>query len=158
MKLQKYGKTRNDIQRYSCSKTNKVTQESTVSQQKISMKMLCIFLYYKTLSYRKVATIFGISHVSVYYWVRDYSSLVMKHYNLSNKTQIANLEIDELYTFCHRKSDKIYVMTAVDRENYEMIKFDVVEDKNQDTFDNFLDGIVKDESIEVTDYHTDAAP
>lgn len=157
-KLQKYGKTKNGIQRYRCIKTNKITQETTMHQKKMSLKMLCIFLYYKTLSYRKVGKIFDISHVTVYYWVRDYSKLVMEHFNLSDKTQIADLEIDELYTFRHRKCDKIYVMTAVDRESYELIKFDVVEDKNQDTFDDFLDGIVDDETIEVSDYHTDAAP
>lgn len=153
----KYGKTTSGIQRFKDQETNRYYQEKRKHQHTINFKLNCVFLYYNSLTYRRIGTIYGISHVTVYNWVREYSSMIVEKCNLSDVTQIADLEIDELYTFCDKKENKIYVMTAVDAASYQMVKFDVVEDKTEETFVEFLDKIVEDDSIQVSDYHTDAA-
>jgi IS1 family transposase len=38
-----------------------------------------------------------------------------------------------------------------------LIKFDVVLDRKQETFDEFIDSIVDDKDLQVINYHTDAA-
>ena len=48
-------------------------------------------------------------------------------------------------------------MTAVDKDTFNLIKFDVVSDRKQETFDEFIDSIVDDKELQVFNYHTDAA-
>ena len=48
-------------------------------------------------------------------------------------------------------------MTAVDKDTFNLIKFDVVSDRKQETFDEFIDSIVDDKELQVSNYHTDAA-
>ena len=156
-KIIKAGKTRKGIQRYKSIDTNRYSQEKRQPKYSINFILYCVFLYYNNMPYRRIAKIHNISHVTVYNWVREYSSMIVEKHNLSDVAQIDDLEIDELYTFCNKRKNKIYVMTAVDTASYQMVKFDVVEDKNEETFVEFLDKIVDDDSIQVTDYHTDAA-
>lgn len=153
----KYGKNKSGNQRYKYRSTNKVKVER-VNDCRMSIRMFCIFLYYKNMSYRKIGELMDVSHVSVYNWVKQYSSHVAQNFKLSEVTEITDIEIDELYTYFKKKTDKIYVMTAVDRNTYQLIDFDVVESLKQSEFNKFLDGIVEDDSIQINDYHTDAAP
>ena len=100
----KYVKTKAGNQIYK----NKETQKFFVQNIKYSplFKMLCVFLYYKGLSYRKIEEIMGASYVTVYNWVNIYSTEFVKKYNLSDVNQISDLEIDELYTFFVKKKIK----------------------------------------------------
>lgn len=156
-KIIKAGKTRSGIQRYKCIKTNRYSQEKRKRLYPVNFILNCVFLYYNNMTYRSIGKMYGVSHVSVYKWVRDYSSLILEHFNLSDVTQIADLEIDEIFTFCGNKKNRKYIMTAVDAASYEMINFDIIHDRTEESFNSFLDKIVEDDSIQVTDYHTDAA-
>ena len=48
-------------------------------------------------------------------------------------------------------------MTAVDKETYNLIKMNVVLNKKQETFNDFIDSIKNDKSLQVSNYHTDSA-
>ena len=100
----KSGKTKNGVQIYK----NKETNKYFIKDRKYStiFKMFCVFLYYKGLSYRKIEEIMGASYVVIYNWVNKYSSEFVKHFNLSDVTQVSDLEIDELYTFFEKKKIK----------------------------------------------------
>jgi transposase-like protein len=100
----KYGKTKKGVQIFKNNETGKFSVEKI----KFSpiFKMLCVFLYYKGLSYRRVGEIMGTTHVSVYIWVRKFSDEFVKNHELSNVSEIADLEIDELYTYYLKKKIK----------------------------------------------------
>ena len=48
-------------------------------------------------------------------------------------------------------------MTAVDKETFNLINMNVVSDRTQQTFDDFIDSISLNNNLQVSNYHTDAA-
>lgn len=101
----KYGKNSAGNQLYLNKETGKVfvKQEDKKERVELDKKLECTFMYYNGLSYRKVGEMMDVSHVSVYNWVKELSQLIVDNCKLSCVTEISDLEIDELYTYCGKK-------------------------------------------------------
>ena len=86
-------------QRYKCKECNyrytvekREAKESTQEIRKLALK-----LYLEGLGFRSIGRIIGFSHVSVYYWIRDFGKKIIE---LGEKKEehISVIEIDEMHT------------------------------------------------------------
>lgn len=107
-KIVKNGFERNGKQRFLDKETGKTFVEGQKSLSTLHIKILACLTYFKGMSYRCVSETFGVSHVTVFNWVNDFSDLVRSQYGEiyeQNDATIeyADVEIDEMFTYCQKK-------------------------------------------------------
>jgi len=106
-------------QRYKCKECNyrytvekREAKESTQEIRKLALK-----LYLEGLGFRSIGRILGFSHVSVYYWIRDFGKKIIE---LGEKKEehISVIEIDEMHTYIgNKKTTNGYGLLLIDLEN-----------------------------------------
>ena len=106
-------------QRYKCKECNyrytvekREAKESTQEIRKLALK-----LYLEGLGFRSIGRIIGFSHVSVYYWIRDFGKKIIE---LEEKKEehISVIEIDEMHTYIgNKKTTNGYGLLLIDLEN-----------------------------------------
>ncbi len=106
-------------QRYKCKECNyrytvekREAKESTQEIRKLALK-----LYLEGLGFRSIGRIIGFSHVSVYYWIRDFGKKIIE---LGEKKEehISVIEIDEMHTYIgNKKTTNGYGLLLIDLEN-----------------------------------------
>lgn len=64
------------------------------------LKEDAVKLYLEGLGFRAIARFLGVSHVSVFNWVKDAGSKIEK---LENTSEVAVIEIDEMHTYIGTK-------------------------------------------------------
>jgi transposase-like protein len=120
--LVKYGKA-NNSQRYLCKECKKVQINGDLrSVHSNKIKKLAIILYLEGNRFRRIARILNeifkdskISFQIVNYWIKNARSFVEKEVakkrqelesSSNNKTELAVVEMDELYTYIKKTSQK----------------------------------------------------
>jgi transposase-like protein len=100
--LVKYGKQSDGTQIYK----NKITGKYHQLEYKRAgeeTKSVAVMMYLKGMSYRQVAQVIGVSHVTILRWVKDVAKEVVGR-DLVDKNQVYDhVEIDEMWHFCKKK-------------------------------------------------------
>ena len=109
----KSGKTKGR-QRYTCKECGcnySVEMKSTAKPE--SVKRLALHMYIEGLGFRSIGRILGVSHVSVFRWIREFGQKV-KELNTENQ-QIEIVEVDELHSYIGSKKTTVgYGLLLID--------------------------------------------
>ncbi len=96
----KDGKVKNK-QRYKCKGCNhRFTVEFKSTAQPESKKRQALELYLEGLGFRSIGRFLGISHVSVYNWIKSFGRHVEA---LKSERSIKIIELDEMHTYISQK-------------------------------------------------------
>ncbi len=106
-------------QRYKCKECNyRYTVEKREAKESTQeIRRLALKLYLEGLGFRSIGRILGFSHVSVYYWIRDFGKKIIE---LGEKKEehISVIEIDEMHTYIgNKKTTNGYGLLLIDLEN-----------------------------------------
>lgn len=107
----KNGKARNK-QRYLCLECGyNYTVEKKSTTKDLTMKRNALELYLEGLGFRSIGRILNVSHVAVYYWIKQFGEKITK---LRNPENIKIVEMDEMHTYISKKN-YCWIWIAVDR-------------------------------------------
>ena len=110
-KTHKFGFVK-DKQRYHCKKCGRYFQ-SSYEQQGYSpdVKKICLKMYLNGMGFRGIERITGIHHTTIMNWVSESGEELPE--DESEEPELA--ELDELQTYIGRKTEKVWIWTAIDR-------------------------------------------
>ena len=108
-KTHKFGFVK-DKQRYHCQKCGRYFQ-SRYEQQGYSsdVREICLKMYLNGMGFRAIERISGIHHTTIMNWVSESGEELPE--DESGEPELA--ELDELQTYIRRKTDKIWIWTAI---------------------------------------------
>jgi transposase-like protein len=108
-------------QRYRCKECGcnySVELKSTAKPN--SLKRLALHMYLEGLGFRSIGRILGVSHVSVFIWIREFGQKV-RELNTENQ-QIKMVEVDEIYSYVGSKKTAVgYKLLLIDIEKDSLI-------------------------------------
>jgi|GEM_PF-583429 len=106
-------------QRYKCHDCGynySVQLKSTVSTD--SVKRQALQLYLEGLGFRSIGCFLGVSHVSVYNWIKKFGQELEE---LKSENKISIVELDEMHTYIGNKNKYCWIRIAVDRDGKNFI-------------------------------------
>lgn len=129
-RIVKNGLTSNKKQRYKCRVCEKTFREGDERQiYDFGKKIKVLQLYLEGVGIRSISRVEGVSAPLIIDWIRDASGIIQKKLSETQLPkdikEIQILELDELFTYCPKKTNKIYVWLAVDRVRNKVVDVQV---------------------------------
>ncbi len=129
-KTHKFGFVK-DKQRYHCKKCGRYFQ-SSYEQQGYSpdVKKICLKMYLNGMGFRGIERITGIHHTTIINWVSESGEELPE--DELEEPELA--ELDELQTYIGRKTEKVWIWTAIDHHAPGIIAMEIG-DRSGGTFE-----------------------
>ena len=88
-------------QRYKCKNCNRrFTVQMKSTAQPESTKRQALELYLEGLGFRSIGRFLGVSHVSIYKWIKNFGQHIEK---IKSEKKIEIVELDEMHTYISQK-------------------------------------------------------
>ena len=117
-------------QRYQCKSCGKTYVDGDKRNKYSKNKRLKVIkMYLEGVGIRSIERLEGVSNPLIISWIRKFAKQLqgkLKAIKVPEETKdIQIIELDELFSYCQKKTKKIYIWLAVDRVRNKVVDFEV---------------------------------